>query len=323
MRMFLAILNLAVLGTMLHGIAFDASAHTIGERQGASRRFVMPLAPTVTALPLTVPISQQDAEQTETDEAETENETSDKNDKRTTTVGYPAQVQSIAIDGPKLIVKPIEKREQAFILRIVDSFVHGDGFRYDFEYYAFEPGQYNLADYLQLADGSIPAELPNLTVEVTNIKPADEAPIPNPLVQRKLGFRTFYLSVALIGSILWLIGLLAILFWGRGKTKRNIRTKKQKTVADRLRPLVDKAARGDLDTREQAELERVIDSFWRKKLRIEHLPAKKFRETLRSHPEASKLLSKLDVWLHRPRQNGDSDVSSLLEPFQQLSEEDI
>lgn len=251
-----------------------------------------------------------------------ENQTS-RDDKRTTTVGYPALIQSVTIDGPKLEAKPIESRDQALILRIVDSFVHGDGFRYDLEYYAFETGRYNLADYLQTADGNSPEGLPNLMVEVTAIKPAGEATVPNPLSKRNLGFRRYYLSAILVGSILWILGLLAILFWGRGKTRRNVRSKKQRTVADRLRPLIDKAASGELDSREQAELERVLDSFWRKKLRIEHLPPKKFRETLREHPEASKMLSQLDLWLHQPGEENTADVNGLLEPYQELAERDL
>ena len=247
----------------------------------------------------------------------------DTNETRSTTVGYPAKFSSVIIDGPELVVKPIEDRDQELILRIVESFVHGDGYRYDLEYYGLEAGQYNLADYLQLKDGSVPDDLPNLTVKVTTIKPANEDPIPNALPNRKVGFRTFYLSVLLVGSVLWLLGLLAILFWGRGKSKRNVVSKKQQTVADRLRPLIDKAATGELDTREQAELERVLDAFWRKKLRIEHLPAKQFREKLRTHTEASKMLNQLDAWLHRPGENESVDVLELLQPYEQLAEREI
>ena len=255
--------------------------------------------------------------------AEEDTPEKDSTDNRTTTVGYPASYNSVVINGPELVVKPIENRDQELILRIVDSFVHGDGYRYDLEYYGLEPGQYNLADYLQLKNGSVPDNLPNLTVNVTTIKPAGEAPIPNALPNRKVGFRTFYLSILLVGSVLWLLGLLAILFWGRGKTKRNVVSKENQTVADRLRPLISKAVAGELDTREQAELERVLDAFWRKKLRVEHLPAKQFREKLRTHDEASEMLTQLDSWLHRPGENDSVDVRELLQPYEQMAEREI
>ena len=72
----------------------------------------------------------------------------------TTTVGMPGRLVDLRISGPRLEVKPID-RDAAVVVRLLQTI--GDGpnrFRYEFEYYCLEPGEYNLADYLQRADGS-------------------------------------------------------------------------------------------------------------------------------------------------------------------------
>ena len=40
------------------------------------------------------------------------------------------------------------------VVRIVAAYPHGDAYRYDLEYYALEPGTFDLRDYLQREDGS-------------------------------------------------------------------------------------------------------------------------------------------------------------------------
>ncbi len=242
---------------------------------------------------------------------------------RRSTVGYPAKIESIIVPGPLLVAKPIGDRREPLILRILNTFPHGSGFRYDVEYYGLDPGQYNLADYFQYEDGSTPVNLPAITVQIDPIRPVGEMPLPNELKTQKVGFRNFYLSGLLVGGVLWLIGLAAILFWGRGTTRRRQHMNPKLTVADRLEPLVARAILGQLDARGQAELERLLESFWRKKLRSDNLPAKEFRAKLRQHPQASEMLRHMDAWLHRPGESQDVDVTLLLEPYQQLKDEEL
>jgi hypothetical protein len=242
---------------------------------------------------------------------------------RRSTVGYPAKIESIIVPGPQLVAKPIEDRREPLILRILNTFPHGDGFRYDVEYYGLDPGQYDLADYFQYEDGSTPTNLPAIIVQIDPVRPVGEMPLPNQLKTQRIGFRNFYLSGLLVGGVLWLIGLAAILFWGRGTTRRRQHMDPKLTVADRLEPLVARAILGQLDARGQAELERLLELFWRKKLRVNDLPAKEFRARLRQHPQASEMLRHLDAWLHRPGESQDVDLTLLLEPYQQLKDEEL
>jgi hypothetical protein len=136
--------------------------------------------------------------------------------------------------------------------------------------------------------------------------------------------------VLLVGAGFWLLGLLMILFYGRGKTKRPVEEAKNITVADRLKPLVEAAMAGNIESEQQAELERVLSSFWGKKLRLNHLPATELRTKLRQHPEAGKLLEQIDDWLHKPNSNESNsngtvtvDVANLLKPYQSTDMEDV
>ena len=238
------------------------------------------------------------------------------------TVGFPKLIFQHVIRGSKVVAKPITDPAQAMIIRIVETYPHGSDFRYDIEYKGLEPGKYNLADYLKRETGeeaipAIPVTIKSL-LGPGQIKPGDP-----PTVSSE--FRSYYLPMLLVAAAGWLGGLLMILFYGRGKTKRPESHQVKVTVADRMRPLIDAAVAGKLNSKEQAELERVLSSFWSKKLRLGHLPADQLRERLRNHPEASVMLNQIDSWLHRPAtdQSNQVDVGKILEPYQSVNYEEI
>ena len=84
-------------------------------------------------------------------------------DDRTTTVGMPGRIVDLILPGGPLEVVPIE-RDAPMVVRIVQTIGHGiDQHRYEIEYYGLDPGEYDLADYLQRIDGK-PAELPEIKV---------------------------------------------------------------------------------------------------------------------------------------------------------------
>lgn len=239
------------------------------------------------------------------------------------TVGFPKLIFQHVIRGPKVVAKPISDRAQPVIIRIVETYSHGSDFRYDIEYKALEPGSFNIADYLTREDGS-EVEIPEIKVSVRPILAADEV-LPYDLPKNKSGYRSYYLPTLLVFGIVWVAGLLMILFYGRGKYKQPSSIQKTLTVADRMRPLVDAAIAGELTSRQQAELERVLTGFWSKKLRLNHLSADEIRQRLREHDEASLLLNQIDAWLHRPKDDPENavDVNELLEPYQTIDHDSI
>jgi hypothetical protein len=260
---------------------------------------------------------------TRSDHSVDENNGANLDDSKVSTVGFPKLIFQHVIPGPKVIAKPIADPAQPMIVRIVDTYSHGTDFRYDIEYKGLDAGRYDLADFLEREDGS-QSPIPAITVEVKSLLGPGQV-LPYELPPVKSGFRSFYLPAILLGAAVWLGGLLMILFYGRGKDKRPSQHKQQLTVADRMRPLIDAAMAGELDAQEQAELERVLSAFWSKKLRLNHLAATDLREKLRSHPEASVMLTQIDAWLHRPATDPQNqvDVNEILKPYQSMNYEEV
>ena len=244
--------------------------------------------------------------------------------KYSTTIAFPCKIEQIVIPGSVVEAKPIRDRDQPVIVRILETFPHGTDFRYDVEFQILEPGQFDLADFLQRKDRSDQQPIRSIPVQANSLL-AKETIEPNQLVPRPSRFSNYYLPGLVVGAALWLAGLLMILFYGRGKTKRPSREHKVPTFAERLEPLVTAAVSGEITTQQQAELERLLSSFWSRKLRLNHLPAASLREQLRNHPEASKLLQQIDQWLHRPQEvdSAEVDVAGLLEPYQSLTDDEI
>ena len=252
-----------------------------------------------------------------------------KSDPYISTVGLNARISQIVIAGSEIEARPIVNRDQPVVVRIVETFPHGTDFRYDLEFYGLEPGEFNLSDYLRRKDQSDTKEIEPIYIQIDSLLGPGQVE-PTELEVKPSRFSSFYLPVLLVGAGFWLLGLLMILFYGRGKTKRPVEEAKNITVADRLKPLVEAAMAGNIESEQQAELERVLSSFWGKKLRLNHLPATELRTKLRQHPEAGKLLEQIDDWLHKPNSNESNsngtvtvDVANLLKPYQSTDMEDV
>jgi hypothetical protein len=235
------------------------------------------------------------------------------------TVGMSGTIKQLVLPGTELEVKPLDDRRAPFILRIAAAYPHGSAYRYDFVYYALEPGQYDLRDYLRRKDNSALGHLPPIVVQVDAVLPPGQIE-PHPLALEAAPALGGYRLILAIGGSLWFTGLAAILLLGR--RKRGLAAgagERPLDLADRLRPLVDAALAGTLDQARHAELERLLYGYWRKKLHLEQAsPAEVIRQ-LRSHPEAGPLIRKLEEWLHRPAGAAAAlDVEPLLRPYQGL-----
>lgn len=232
-------------------------------------------------------------------------------------VGMRGEKQEVVLPAPELEVKPL-KDGDPFILRITRVSPHGTAFRYDFSYYALEPRIYNLCSYLQLRDGSPPGKLPVLEVKVVGLlEPGLHTP--HPVLPEPVTWVGRYWHLLLAGSLLWLSGLLMLLFWGRKKQLAQGGPQAlPRTVADQLRPLILRARNQQLTPGEQAELERTLLAFWRRRLHLDQEKAPQAMAQLRSHPEAGILLNQLELWLHRPGTASQVDVNELLKPYQQI-----
>jgi hypothetical protein len=141
-------------------------------------------------------------------------------------------------------------------------------------------------------------------------RPADLAPKSAPKIG---GYRT----VLKVLGVLWVIVLLVIINSFRKKKTAASQETRPPSLAERLKPLVEKASGESLSTDDQAQLERLLVGHWRERLPeiANEEPAKVLRH-LREHSEASPLILQLEKWLHSPNPNFSSDdLDQLLAPY--------
>jgi len=240
-----------------------------------------------------------------------------------TTVGMPGRLDGVVLPGPELEARPLTDRRAPVVLRVVAVYPHGTAFRYDLEYTGLEPGTHDLRDHLRRKDGSPAAEraaLPPLPVRVDPARPPGQVE-PNKLEidpgPRVGGYRI--LQALFLAA--WGLGLAALVlsfFFPRRKRPVAAVSDHPASLADRLRPLVEKATAGNLSPAELAGLERGLLAYWRRRLHLERVPAGEAIERLRTHPQAGPLLAQLEDWLHHPGPPHPVDVARLLAPYRDL-----
>jgi hypothetical protein len=234
-------------------------------------------------------------------------------DERGATIGMPARIDQLVLPGSELEVRPLDDRKTSIVLRITGVFPHGTAHRYDLVYYGLDPGTFDLRNYLRRKDSSSTDDLPPIQVKIDSVLPTGQIQ-PNPLELREAPSLGGYRVLLVVVGILWAIGLGAIILVGR-RHRRRMREDRPLTLADRLRPLVERAMAGMLSQPERAELERLLLSYWRTRLNlVESKPPEGFA-LLRRHPEAGPLLTQLENWLHRPGLSEPVDLTALLEPY--------
>ena len=231
-----------------------------------------------------------------------------------TSVGMTERLQSVVLPGSELEPIPLTDSRQPIVVRLIEVYPHGTAFRYELEYYGLEPGEFDLTDYLRRKDGSSTTDLSPLLVSIKSVLPPGQVE-PNslqPAPPQRLGG---YLLALVLGCLAWLVVLAAILFVGRRKSSPvYVSTLRGETLADRLRPLVQKAQLNELASGQKAELERLLLAYWRKRLALGNLPPVAAIAQLRQHEEAGPLLQQLERWLHQPGENAAVDLATLLAP---------
>jgi hypothetical protein len=240
---------------------------------------------------------------------------------RTASVGMRARIDEVVLPGTELAAAPTTAKAKV-VVRVLEVRAHGDRFRYDLEWTGLEPGDYDLATFLTRVDGSPTDALPALPVTVSSTlkkgtyEPSDPAPV---APDRIGGYRLQQIAV----GVVWLLGLLAILFVGRKWRHQVAAATRKPTLADRLRPLVEAVAAGCADDAQKAELERLLVAFWRARLDLRTVTAAAAIAAIRQHAEAGALLRQVESWLHMPVPPASFDVAALLAPYRAVSAEDF
>jgi len=238
-------------------------------------------------------------------------------DEREATVGMRANIDQLVLEGSELIVAP-KTNESPIRLRILKTWPHGDHLRYDLEWQGLEEGNHNLADYLVRKDGSSTDGLQAVKVKVRSVLPGDMFE-PSEIDPAEGDRLDGYSSLQVAVTVIWVVGLLAILFVGRKRKATVTKAPPKPTLADRLRPLVETVTSGNAEEHQKAELERLLVAFWRARLDLGDMKVADAVMAIRRDEQAGALLRHIEAWLHAPEPPQDVDLGKLLDPYRSVT----
>ena len=118
--------------------------------------------------------------------------------------------------------------------------------------------------------------------------------------------------------VAWCAGLIAILLWRKKKPIADgAQADAAVPLAERLRPLVAAASKGELSSDERAKLERLVIGHWREhRPDIASLPPAEAMVKLRTDADAAPLVLSLERWLHAPSSSTTpTEIEQLLAPY--------
>ncbi len=226
-------------------------------------------------------------------------------------VGQPLVLTEIYLPGDEVKPLPRRDREPPLVVRVLDVRPAKDGFRYDFEVHGLEPGEYDLTDFLEGAEA-----MPAVPLEITTpLEPG--VVLPHPLAAGELPELGGYRKTMIAVGAAWLAGLIGIVAWRKRKPAETPANSPPPGIAERLRPLVDRASRCELSADDRARLERLVIGHWRERFpEVASLAPAEAMAKLRHHPEAAPLVLALERWLHAPSgSTPPADLDRLLAPY--------
>lgn len=242
-------------------------------------------------------------------------------EQRSPSVGAPGLVDDVILPGSELTGRPIRDGD-AMVVRVLKATPHGDAFRYRIQFQGLEPGKYDLSQWLERKDGSPAGDLPAVEVTIESLLPEGQI-TPNELEAGWIPRLGGYRRVAIAVAIVWLGGLLTLIFAGRRKRRAQQELAATVTLAELLEQRLRKVFAGEVDRAGHAELERLLVALWRRKLKLEDVPPEAALRQIKSDPQAGPLMRQLEAWLHQPQPPTDQDLAQLLEPYRSMSVDEL
>jgi hypothetical protein len=242
-------------------------------------------------------------------------------------VGMIGKVDQVLIAGGELEAVPTTDPLAKIVVRMADTFRHGDAYRYNLEFTGYEPGRYDLAKSLKRKDPAAgAAPIPPIEIEITSSLPPGQIEPARPGPPAIRGWFKYW-TVLDIFVVIWIIGL--ALLWGKAKATGRAAVKAETpppTVAERLKPLVQAVCDGTIEPHKRAELESLLINHWSARLHLdETVPPGQVLTQLKSNPDAGPLIRRLEEWLHMPPGQGGAEADEiviLLKPYENITESD-
>lgn len=236
-------------------------------------------------------------------------------------VGAPGYIDEILLPGTELTGKPISDID-TMVVRVVKALPTGDGFRYEIRFQGLEAGKFDLSKWLIRKDGSSTDDLPKIEIEILSLLPPGQI-TPNELetgwIPRLGGYRRLAVGV----GVLWIFGLLSLIFFGRKKKEVKQEDKPETTVADLIRARLNAALENKVDPKQYAELERILFGLWQRKLGLEKMPLDQALRHIRNNDAAGPMMQQLERWMHSPNANDDVNLAELLKPYKDMPASDL
>ncbi|MFT5301217.1 MAG: hypothetical protein ACI814_002002 [Mariniblastus sp.] len=237
-------------------------------------------------------------------------------DQRNPTVGAAGLIEELVLPGSELIGKPLAGGD-SIVVRVLRVAPHGDSFRYDIRFYGMEPGKFDLAKWMERKDGSTTDDLPEIDVEIVSLLPPGQIE-PNGLETGWLPSLGGYRNVMVAAIVLWGLGLLGLIFMGRKKPPVEAAPGIKLTLADLLKVRIEAAMEDRMDSKQYAELERMLVAFWKKRLKLDSLAPHEALAKIKSNPESGPLINQIEAWMHSPNPDRNIELGGLLKPFRDL-----
>lgn len=224
-------------------------------------------------------------------------------------------------EGPALRAKSLRDADTPLIVRIQRN---ESPTQYSVRFIGNVPGQFDLRDWLEHADGSPLQSAQPMIVSIVSTLPNDPRSDLFEVDRFQPGFSGGYrLALVLIGMA-WL-GVPIVVIVSRILTRPKAVQAKSVvpalSLADQLRPLVETAALGQLSTNDKARLELLLLRYWRQEANLPHADMAVAITKLRTHSQAGPILTAVERWLHAEdlaRPESVQDVLRLLEPFRSV-----
>jgi len=192
----------------------------------------------------------------------------------------------------------------------------GEVYEFDLRFIPLKAGLYDLRDGLERVSGLPVRALPAAYVKGISLLPEDHdlSLIDSPTVA-PARFGGYQMAVYM-GAGAWAVPLVAWGAWRVLKRKKLVEPPPpEPTLADVLRPLIERIIAGESSVGDRARLELLLIAYWKDRLAIGGLKHFAAVERLRADPQAGALLRQTDAWLHAGRPDGQVDVAALLEPY--------
>lgn len=186
----------------------------------------------------------------------------------------------------------------ALAVRIASATPVENGIRYDIRYMAYGPGEHDLRQFLLTSAGQPALDLPEMTVTVDPLLADDYSGELFATPETPINLHSYYrLAMGLLWA-LWGLLLLPLAMYGRKRRERVVKLPPPPSIPERLRHLLELAEHEALTAEQQADLEKLLMTFWAERLGVSADRLEDTLEQLRQHPSAGPQVQSVERWLH-------------------------